>query len=79
MAGSNYSRHIHLLLRVGEPLPEGKHLGMVIRGFKTGCTRAWWKQQDEVSSGQPKGEGQTSGETLATVMGGERADFFLFV
>ena len=25
------------------------------------------------------GDGETSGETLATVMGGERADFFLFV
>ena len=43
--------HIHLLLRVGEPLPEGKHLGMVIRGFKTGCSRAWWQLQDEAALG----------------------------
>lgn len=39
--------HIHLLVWVKAPLPEGKHLGMVIRGFKTGCTRAWWRWQDE--------------------------------
>ena len=39
--------HIHLLLRVREPLPSGKHLGMVVRGFKTGCSRAWWRWQDE--------------------------------
>jgi len=34
--------HIHLLIRVKESLPEGKHLGTIVRGFKTGCTRAWW-------------------------------------
>lgn len=43
--------HIHLLLWVREPLPEGKHLGMVIRGFKTGCSRAWWQLQDEAALG----------------------------
>ena len=43
--------HIHLLLRVDEPLPKGKHLGMVIRGFKTGCSRAWWRCQDEAALG----------------------------
>ena len=39
--------HIHLLLWVSQTLPKGKHLGMVIRGFKTGCSRAWWQLQDE--------------------------------
>lgn len=39
--------HIHLLLCVRETLREGKHLGMVVRGFKTGCSRAWWALQDE--------------------------------
>lgn len=34
--------HIHLLIRVKETLPKGKHLGSIVRGFKTGCTRAWW-------------------------------------
>ena len=39
--------HVHLLLAVKEQLPQGKHLGSIVRGFKTGCTRAWWKLQDE--------------------------------
>lgn len=43
--------HIHLLLWVREPLPKGKHLGMVVRGFKTGCSRAWWQWQDEAALG----------------------------
>ena len=43
--------HIHLLLYVREPLPKGKHLGMVMRGFKTGCSRAWWQWQDEKGLG----------------------------
>ena len=43
--------HIHLLLRVSGPMPQGKHLGMVVRGFKTGCSRAWWQWQDEQGLG----------------------------
>ena len=35
--------HIHLLIKGREQLPHGKHLGNVVRGFKTGCTRAWWE------------------------------------
>ena len=35
--------HIHLLVDVKGKLLEGKHLGTIVRGFKTGCTRAWWK------------------------------------
>ena len=58
--------HIHLLVNVKAKLPEGKHLGNIVRGFKTGCTRAWWKLQDEASKGQPSGE-RPSGETLGTV------------
>lgn len=53
--------HIHLLVHVKAPLPKGKHLGAVVRGFKTGCTRAWWKLQDEGISLTP------SGDTLGTV------------
>ena len=34
--------HLHLLLYVSAPLPKGKNLGAVIRGFKGGCSRAWW-------------------------------------
>ena len=43
--------HIHLLLWVSSAMPQGKHLGMVVRGFKTGCTRAWWQWQDEKELG----------------------------
>ena len=43
--------HIHLLLWVRETLRDGKHLGMVVRGFKTGCSRAWWALQDEQGLG----------------------------
>lgn len=39
--------HLHLLLYVRQPLPDGNHLGLVIRGFKSGCTRAWWALQEE--------------------------------
>ena len=42
--------HIHLLLKVKTHLPQGKHLGNIVRGFKTGCTRAWWRLQDENDS-----------------------------
>ncbi len=34
-----------------EALRDGKHLGMVVRGFKTGCSRAWWALQDEQGLG----------------------------
>lgn len=61
--------HIHLLVRVKGRLPEGKHLGSIVRGFKTGCTRAWWKQQDEEgrSGGGKPGESKPGGEAPGTV------------
>ena len=43
--------HIHLLLMVRETLRDCKHLGLVVRGFKTGCSRAWWRLQDEAALG----------------------------
>ena len=33
--------HIHMIVRVSEELPEGKHLGHIVAGFKGGCSRAW--------------------------------------
>jgi hypothetical protein len=51
--------HIHMLVRVNAPLPQGKHLGHVVRGFKTGCSRAWWRWQDEQV-------GRLGGETPST-------------
>ena len=56
--------HIHLLLRVTRSLPDGKHLGMVVRGFKTGCSRAWWRLQDEAALG---GETPSTSATVPKV------------
>ena len=58
--------HIHLLLNIKGNLPKGKHLGNVVRGFKTGCTRAWWQLQEE-QKGKPSGNAlQPSGKALGT-------------
>jgi len=35
--------HIHMILRVRQDMERGQHLGLVVRGFKTGCSRAWWR------------------------------------
>lgn len=32
--------HIHMIVRVKEDMPEGKHLGLVVAGFKGGCSKA---------------------------------------
>ncbi len=39
--------HVHIILRVDKELPAGKHLGIVMRGFKAGCTRAWWHIEEK--------------------------------
>ena len=54
--------HLHMIVRVKEDLPKGKHLGAVVRGFKVGCSRAWWRVE-----GWWEPEGKTSG----TVAGGK--------
>ena len=68
--------HIHLLVRVKGKLPKGKHLGSIVRGFKTVCTRAWWKQQDEEGSpGGDKPDGdKPRGEARGTIEGGKARD-----
>lgn len=35
-----------MIVRMNEAMGEGKHLEMVVRGFKTGCSRVWWRLQD---------------------------------
>lgn len=48
--------HLHLIVRVKAPLPEGRHLGHVVSGFKSGCSRAWWALQDAaIPCGEPQG------------------------
>lgn len=51
--------HLHLIVRVKEDLPDGKHLGAVVRGFKTGCSRAWWRLGPLAwLPGRPSGEAE---------------------
>lgn len=56
--------HIHMIVRVKEDLPEKKHLGSVVRGFKTGCSRAWWRQN-------PLPSGKAEGTVASMANGGE--------
>lgn len=61
--------HIHMIVRVKEDLPEKKHLGMVVRGFKTGCSRAWWRL-NPLPSGNAEGtvaEVRGNGATVPSV------------
>lgn len=63
--------HIHLLLMVRETLRDGKHLGMVVRGFKTGCSRAWWRLQDEAALGGKAPSTAAGKEAPSTTAGKE--------
>lgn len=49
--------HIHMIVRVKADMPAGKHLGQVVRGFKTGCSRAWWRLE-------PCGNAQGTGASV---------------
>lgn len=62
--------HIHMIVRVKEDMPDGKSLGDVVRGFKVGCSRAWWRL-----SQMPAGEtaGVVDGEAAGVVANGWRA------
>ena len=57
--------HIHMIVRVKEDMPDGKHLGDVVRGFKVGCTRAWWRLS-AIPAGETAGIVET-GETAGVV------------
>lgn len=35
--------HLHIIVRVNEDMGEGKHLGKVMAGFKSGCNNVYWK------------------------------------
>ena len=52
--------HLHLLLYVAEPLPDGKKLGDIIRSFKGGCSRAWWGEGEGTAL---KSAGTAAGQT----------------
>lgn len=60
--------HIHMIVRVKEDMPKGKHLGMVVRGFKTGCSRAWWRL-NPLPSGKAEGTVAKTEGTVAMTKG----------
>lgn len=65
--------HIHLLVCVREPLPEGKHLGLVVSGFKAGCTQAWWREEEEREGARGSGgEGVALGRGEGRALGREK-------
>ena len=35
--------HLHMIVRINEDMGEGKHLGKVVAGFKSGCNHVYWK------------------------------------
>ncbi len=39
--------HIHMIVRVKEDMPKGKHLGQMIAGFKGGCSKAAMRLKDQ--------------------------------
>lgn len=42
--------HLHMIVRINQPLPKGKHLGIIIGAFKGGISRAWWNLDATVSA-----------------------------
>ena len=64
--------HIHMIVRVTEELPENKHLGKVVRGFKTGCSRAWWRL-NPLPSGKAEGTVTRAEGRLAITLKGDAA------
>lgn len=44
--------HIHMIVRITEDLPEGKHLGHIVAGFKGGCSRTWWRMTEPRTNAQ---------------------------
>ena len=61
--------HIHMIVRVKEDMPDGKHLGDVVRGFKVGCTRAWWRLS-AIPAGETAGVVETGGTAGVVETGG---------
>ena len=64
--------HIHMIVRVKEDMPDGKGLGDVIRGFKVGCSRAWWRLNPERPAGNTAGVVE-AGNTAGVVKAGNTA------
>ena len=68
--------HLHMIVRINEPLPEGKHLGIIIGAFKGGVSRAWWRLTEgaEAHASATVAGGQATvadGQASAMVAGGQ--------
>ena len=69
--------HLHMIVRINAPLPEGKHLGIIIGAFKGGVSRAWWRLMDAggnaggnaAATGAGTGAGAGTGTGTATGAG----------
>lgn len=66
--------HIHMLICVREPLPEGRHLGHVVSGFKAGCSQAWWRWQDEQQAALGGARGNALGGARGSALGEARGN-----
>lgn len=63
--------HLHMIVRVKQDMPKGKHLGQVVRGFKTGCSRAWWRLAFPSGNADGTGAGKTDGTEAGKTDGTE--------
>ncbi len=65
--------HLHLLIRINSPLPDGKQLGDLISAFKGGCSRAWWQMAGIAVAPSPDGEGTTARLAKSSTAGAPQA------
>ena len=63
--------HLHMIVRVNEDMGEGKHLGVVVAGFKGGCSKAAMRLGVTVpcASAQGKDQSEHSGNSNAEKKG----------
>ena len=52
--------HLHMIVRINRPLPEGKHLGIIIGAFKGGVSRARWATMSATVPAASAAESRTS-------------------
>jgi len=64
--------HLHLIVRINAPLPEGKHLGIIIGAFKGGVSRTWWQLTGIAAANAPTTV--ASGQNAATVSAASAAE-----
>ena len=65
--------HLHMIVRINAPLPEGKHLGIIIGAFKGGVSRAWWRILDAGGNAAATGAGTGAGTATGAGTGAATA------